>query len=109
MDINSAVGRKAGLSDEKLLAIPGNDWSPFNDVERLALELADAMVTAPANVSDDLYARLREHFSEEQLMDLAAQIAFENYRARWNRVFDVGSDDLYHPGVRVDLERSHSL
>ena len=115
MDINSAVGRKAGVSDEKLLAIPSSDWSPFNDVERLVLELADAMTDTPANISDDFYGRLREHFSEEQLMELAAQIAFENYRARWNRVFDVGSDELYKPGVRVDpgvpvdLEQPHSL
>lgn len=62
------------------------------------IELADAMVTAPANISDDLYARLREKFSEEQLMQLSAQVAFENYRARWNRVFNVGSDELYRPG-----------
>ena len=109
MDINSAVGRNAGVSDEKLLAIPGSDLSPFSDVERLALELADAMVATPAVISDDLYARLRERFSEEQIMELAAQIAFENYRARWNRVFDVGSDELYRPGVRVDFEHSHSL
>jgi len=80
----------------------------FNDAERLALELADAMVEAPANVSDDLYARLRNQFSEEQLMELAAQIAFENYRSRWNRVFDVESDELYQPSVRVDFERAHS-
>ena len=36
-------------------------------------------------------------FSEEQLLELSAQIAFENYRARMNRVFNVPSDDLYHP------------
>ena len=42
--------------------------------ERLVIELADAMATAPANVRDDLYARLREQFSEEQLMQLSAQI-----------------------------------
>ena len=95
MDINSAVGRKAGLSDEQLLAVRGNDLGVFNDVERLVIELADAMVTAPANVSDDHYRRLRERFSEEQLLDLGARIAFENYRARLNRVFDVGSDELY--------------
>ena len=64
----------------------------------LVIELADAMVTAPANISDDLYSALRQKFSEEQLLQLSAQIAFENFRARLNRVFDVGSDDLYHPG-----------
>jgi len=91
------VGRKAGLSDEKLLAVAGQELSALNDTERLVVELADAIATAPANVSDELYARLRQQFSEEQLLELAAQIAFENFRARLNRVFDVESDHLYHP------------
>ena len=70
----------------------------FNETERLVIELADAMVETPSNISDELYARLREKFSEEQLLQLSGQLAFENYRARLNRVFDVGSDDLYHVG-----------
>lgn len=99
MDINSAVGRKAGLSDEKLRAAPGNDLTAFNGTERLVIELADALTETPSNVSDDLYARLRNQFSEEQLMQLGAQIAFENYRARWNRLFNVESDNLYQAGT----------
>ncbi len=97
MDINSAVGRKAGLSDEKLRAVVENDLTVFSDIERLVIELADEMANTPSNVSDDLYARLREKFSEEQLLQLGGQIAFENYRARLNRIFDVGSDNLYQP------------
>ena len=97
MDINSAVGRKSGLSDEKLQAVVENDLSKFSKDELLVIELADEMANAPANVSDELYARLREKFNEEQLMQLGAQIAFENFRARLNRVFDVGSDELYKP------------
>jgi len=57
------------------------------------------MTDTPANVSDDLYTRLRNQFSEGQLMQLGAQIAFENYRARWNRIFDVDSANLYTPGA----------
>jgi alkylhydroperoxidase family enzyme len=94
------VGRKAGLTDEKLLAVAAGDLSVFTDIERLVIELADAMANAPANVSDDLYSRLRSQFSEEQLLELGAQIAFENFHARWNRLFDVGSDELYHPQSR---------
>ena len=75
-----------------------NDLSVFSDVERLVIELADAMADTPSNISDDLYARLREKFSEEQLLQLGGQLAFENYRARLNRIFDVGSDELYKPG-----------
>jgi alkylhydroperoxidase family enzyme len=71
--------------------------SVFNATELLVIELADAMANTPSSISDELYARLREKFSEEQLLQLGAQIAFENYRARLNRVFDVGSDDLYKP------------
>lgn len=91
------MGRKADLSDEKLRAVLGQDTAPFSDTERLVIELADAMTDAPANVSEDLYARLRKQFSDEQLMQLDAQIAFENYRARWNRIFNVESDHLYTP------------
>ena len=68
-----------------------NDLSVFSDVEKLV-----------ANISDELYARLREKFSEEQLLQLGGQIAFENYRARLNRVFDVGSDELYKPQINAD-------
>jgi len=69
---------------------------PFNDTERLVIELADALTNIPSDVSDELYARLRNQFSEEQLMQLAALIAFENYRARWNLLFNVESDNLYY-------------
>jgi alkylhydroperoxidase family enzyme len=99
------VGRKAGLSDGKLRAVLSDDRTSFNDTERLVIELADAMTDTPANVSDDLYERLRKQFSEEQLMQLGAQIAFENYRARWNRIFNVESDNLYTP----QPDKSHEL
>ena len=75
--------------------------SSFNETERLVIELADQMANTPANISDEFYSRLRAKFSEEQLLQLSGQIAFENYRARLNRVFDVGSDELYKPGAKT--------
>ena len=93
------MGRKAGLSDEKLRAVLGADLTLFNDTERLVIELANALTGTPSNVSDELYARLRNLFSEEQLMQLGVQIAFENYRARWNRLFNVESDNLHQGTV----------
>ena len=98
------MGRKAGLSDAKLRAVLGEDRTLFNDAELLVIELADAMTDTPANISDDLYTRLRKEFSEEQLMQLGAQIAFENYRARWNRIFNVESDNLYALQARQSQE-----
>ena len=76
----------------------GQDLSRFSDLEQAVIELADAMSDTPANVSDDLFGRPRKHFSEEQLIELGAQIAFEQYRAWLNRLYDAGSDELYKPG-----------
>ena len=90
------------MSDEKLLAVVKNDLSVFSNDEKLVIELADEMANTPSNVSDELYARLRAKFSEEQLMQLGAQIAFENFRARLNRVFDVGSDELFKPQMNAN-------
>lgn len=91
------MGRKAGLTDVKLAAVFGDDLSSFTEPERLAIELSDALTSTPANVSDDLYTKLRNQFSEEQLLELSAQISFENYRARLNRLYNAESDGLYKP------------
>jgi len=92
------------LSDQKLLAVTGDDFSVFNETERLVIELADAMSDTPSNISDELYNRLSKRFSAEQLLQLGGQIAFENYRARLNRVFDVKSDELYTPSPQTPLD-----
>jgi len=87
-----------------LLAVTGDDFSVFNETERLVIELADAMSDTPSNISDELYNRLSKRFSAEQLLQLGGQIAFENYRARLNRVFDVKSDELYTPSPQTPLD-----
>ena len=92
------------MSDQKLLAVTGDDFSVFNETERLVIELADAMSDTPSNISDELYNRLSKRFSAEQLLQLGGQIAFENYRARLNRVFDVKSDELYTPSPQTSLD-----
>jgi alkylhydroperoxidase family enzyme len=89
-----------GLSDDEIAAIRNGHMDGFAPEEVALLHMADAMADTPSNVSDALYAELRRHFSEEQLIELAATAAFENFRARNNRVFDVESDGLYRKGLR---------
>ena len=81
------------------------DSTAFEPAEAALLRMADAMADTPSNVSDGLYADLRRYYSEEQLIELAASAAQENFRARYNRVFDVGSDGLYRPGLRFKERR----
>ena len=72
----------------------------FPPAEVALLRMADAVSDTPSKVSDELYAELRQHFTEDELIELAAAAAQENFRARYNRVFDVGSDGLYRKGLR---------
>ncbi len=48
-------------------------------------------------MTDEVYAEASRHFSEAQLVELAATVAMENYRARLNRAFLVESQGLYRP------------
>jgi alkylhydroperoxidase family enzyme len=61
------------------------------------LELADALTATPASVTPELRQRLQKRFTTPQLVELGAAIAWENYRARSNRVFGFGSEGFYKP------------
>lgn len=50
------------------------------------------MTHIPVEVPDSMFARLREKFSEEQLVELTATIAWENYRARFDHAFGVEAE-----------------
>jgi len=85
------VGRAHGVSEQQLRELARyHESSAFSEVERTVLDLASAMATAPAEISPELLVSLRRHFDERQLVELPAAIAWENYRARFNRVFGVG-------------------
>lgn len=93
MDINAAGSSDAGATREQLRGITGYQSLPsFSEDERLVLRFADLLTTTPANVPDDLYDSLVKRFGEEGVVELASAIAWENYRARFNRAFDVESE-----------------
>jgi alkylhydroperoxidase family enzyme len=90
MDIGSAVGRANGISEAALAALSTFETSEaFSDDEKLVLRFAVGMTSTPVNVSSDLYRDLRARFTEPELVELAAVIAWENYRARFNRAFAI--------------------
>jgi alkylhydroperoxidase family enzyme len=86
------------LSDDQIRNL---NWYAESDLfspdEKLVLELADAITSTPAKVIQELRQRLHPLFSTPQLLDLAAAISLENYRARSNRVFGFGSENFYQP------------
>ncbi len=97
MDISSAVGRKTGLSDAEVAAISGFRDEGFSEPEQLLLHYADQMTATPVEISNELFAALKQHFNDEQLLELTADIAHENFRARFNHALEIDSDNLYCP------------
>jgi AhpD family alkylhydroperoxidase len=102
IDIASALGREAGVTDEQLRDFHNYRTSPlFSAEEKVVLEYAEELTKEPVQVPDELFARLREHFDEGQLVELTAAIAIENFRARFNNALDIPpagfSEGLYCP------------
>ncbi len=88
-----------GVSDEKLLALSGDiDPALFSDSELAALEYADAITLSDEEVSEELFARLSSHFSEDALIELTAAIAWENASSKFNRALRVESQELWKRG-----------
>ena len=68
------------------------------------------MTRTPVEVSDALFARLRERFTEAQLVELTSAIAWENYRARFDHAFGIESENFSEGAVcalSVRTESSH--
>ncbi|HWO40479.1 MAG TPA: hypothetical protein VNO43_01600 [Candidatus Eisenbacteria bacterium] len=82
-----------GAPPEKVEAALGDyRKSPlFSQREKLALELAERMTYTSKRVTDRFFKRLKRHFSDEALVELAAIIALENFRSKFNPVFAVES------------------
>lgn len=85
MDFGSKLSRDEGIPDRQLHELPIYRTSDaFDERERLVLDYAAAISRTPAEVGDDLVAKLREHFDDGQLVELTNVIALENMRARFN-------------------------
>jgi alkylhydroperoxidase family enzyme len=84
------VGRELGVTEAQLRDLSCYRESPvFSEEERLVIQLAEEMAEIPVEPPSELLEALRLRFDEAQLIELAAAIAWENYRARFNRVFGV--------------------
>ncbi|MDT2006918.1 carboxymuconolactone decarboxylase family protein [Rhodococcus opacus] len=92
IDLGSQIARRWGLSDEELLALPSYRTSPlFTDLDKLVLDYAVGMSRTPVEVPDALFAGLRQHFDDAQLVELTHLIALENLRGRFNLALGIGA------------------
>ena len=93
IDIGSKLAHDHGVSERQLREfLFYRESDAFSPVEKLVIDYAVAMSRTPVEVSDELFAQLREHFDDAQLVELTAAIATENFRGRFNWAFEIGSE-----------------
>jgi len=100
MDINTAVSRKQGLSDQQLADITNFEQSPhFSELEKRVLLYTAAVTATPTHVTEELFKSLREYLDPKQMVELTAAIAWENFRARFNRGFGIEAEGFSEGAV----------
>ena len=98
------MGSDSGIPDAKLLALAEAPDRPmaeaaaislFDERERAALAYAEAMTVTDQDVDDALFARLQATFTDDELVELTAVIAWENASSKFNRALRVPSQALW--------------
>jgi alkylhydroperoxidase family enzyme len=105
VDLGSQICRNSGFSDEELLAFPRYRESDlFSEREKLALDYTVAVMRTPVEVTDELFARMKEHFTDEQLVEITALLTVVNLD-RFNAAFGIGSAGFSEGMVCVPPDR----
>ena len=94
--------RALGMAEEKIAAIPGwsvaDCWSP---AERAVLAYTDALVLDGGRVPEDVFASLRAHLDDEQILELTYITCLYEMHATMSRALRTEWDDRDDPVVEV--------
>ena len=105
VDLGSQICRNAGLSDDELLALPRYRQSElFTEREKTALDYAVGVMRTPVEVTDELFTRMIEHFTDEQMVEVTALLTVVNLD-RFNAAFGIGSAGFSEGMVCVPPDR----
>lgn len=90
IDLNGSRALDLGVSQDKLLALADFAESPlFEEAEKAALAFAEAITLTGRKVDADLIAKLKSHYSDDAIVELAALIAHQNLSAKFNTALGV--------------------
>lgn len=112
VDLNSFLGLGRGNAEDKLRALPQFKDSPlFSEREKAALAYAETATRSDRRVDEQLVLRLRRHFDDQAVVELAALIAYQNMSSKFNAALGVpahGFCGLPAPGAlreRAEIEK----
>ena len=104
LDMHTKDARAAGETEQRIYTLSAWRETPFySDRERAALEWTETLTSiATDKVSDELFERVRQHFTETELADLSGAIIMIN---AWNRLAIPFRDvpGVYQPKPRAKV------
>jgi AhpD family alkylhydroperoxidase len=104
VDLNAAAGLARGVSEAKFAALGDYAGSPlYDERERAALAYAEAMTHSDRRVDAATVARLRAHFDDDAIVELAALIAYQNMSSKFNAGLGVPAQGF----CRVPVAKNH--
>jgi AhpD family alkylhydroperoxidase len=95
LDFGTRQASPLGVTDEQLAALPDYEHScVFSEEERAVLRYADAMTRTPVRVPDALFEALKTRYTDRQILEITAAIAWENFHARVNHALDLEAEGV---------------
>ncbi len=95
LDFGTRDSQKLGVTDEQLRALPDYEHSTlFSEEERAVLRYADAMTRTPVRVPDVVFEALQARYTDRQILEITAAIAWENFHARVNHALELEAEGM---------------
>lgn len=92
IDINSMMVLRRGNSQQKLDELANfRDSDYFTAREKVALSYAEAITLSERQVQPIDRDELKQHFSDDAIIELTAVIAFQNMSSKFNAALDVSA------------------
>lgn len=84
-----------GATDEQLEHLVDFENGPFSEAEKAALAYAEQLTVNATRLSDEVFARLRQHYDDGEIVEISAMAGLFNY---FNRVNDALQMQPTKPG-----------
>lgn len=84
--LNGSKALACGVAQEKLLDLSDFANSPwYTEAERVALHFAEVITTTGQTADSTLMERLKRHYSDDAIVELAGLVAHQNFSTKFNR------------------------
>ena len=84
------MGVKVGIPEEKLAALPTFEGNPhFSEREKAALQYATEITRVGGPVSDVCFDRLKENFSEPEILELTFIVGYQTFASKFAKAFEI--------------------